>query len=106
VDVEVKRIALNPDQIAELGLPGVPPKRTDSRTANWDGSSAVECDAVEPKMLSQMCKDAIEEHFDRDLYEELKEKERTEKAKYQDALKEFVNDLKEEEDDEEEDDEE
>lgn len=98
VDVEVKRIALNPDQIEEMKLPGVPPKRTDSRTANWDGSSAVECDAIEPKTLAKMAKDAIEEHFDRDLYEELKEREEAEKADYREALKEFVQNIEEDED--------
>lgn len=92
-DVEVKRIALNPDQIEELGLPGVPPKSTDSRTANWSGGDVVECDAVEPKTLAKMCKDAIAEYFDKDLYAELMEKESEEKADYQAALKEFVKDL-------------
>ena len=96
IEIEMKRIALNPDQIEEMGLPGVPPKVTDSRTRNWDGESAVECDAVEPNILKQMCKDAIEEHFDRDLYDELKETESEEKAEYREELKEFVNNLKEE----------
>ena len=93
VDIEVKRIALNPDQIEEMGLPGVPPKRTDSRTANWSGGDVVECDAVEPKTLAKMCKDAIKEHFDEDLYEELMEKEKEERDQYIEALKEFVKDL-------------
>lgn len=100
VDVEVKRIALNKDQIEELGLPGVPPKSTDSRTANWDGGDVVECDAVEPKTLANLCKNAIAEHFDDDLYAELKEKESDEKEDYQEALKEFVKNLGKDEDDE------
>jgi len=98
VDVEVKRIALTPEQIKEMGLPGVPPKRTDTRTLNWDGHTAVECDAIEPKTLAKMCEDAIEKYFDRDLYKELKEKEADEKRQYQKALKDFVNSLKDEED--------
>ena len=97
VNVVVKRIALNPDQIREMNLPGVPPKSTDSRTRNWSGGNVVECDAVEPRALAKMCKDTIEEYFDRDLYEELKEKESVERGEYQKALKEFVNNLKDEE---------
>lgn len=94
VDVEVIRIALNPDQIAEMGLPGVPPKQTDTRTATWDGDSAVECDAVEPKKLAQMCEDAIEEHFDQDLYDELNKKESDERKDYRKSLKDFVQNMK------------
>jgi hypothetical protein len=98
IEVEVKRIALNSDQIKEMNLPGVPPKVTDSRTANWSGGDVVECDAIEPKTLTRMCEEAIEKHFDRDLYSELKEKEKAEREQYKQALKDFVSDLGEEED--------
>ena len=104
--VEVKRIALNSSQIEELGLPGVPPKSTDSRTNNWTGGDVVECDAVEPNTLAKMCKDAIAEHFDKKLHEELKEKEEEETGQYQEALKEFVKNLGTEEEDEDKEDEE
>ena len=95
VDVTVKRIALNPDQISEMNLPGVPPKRTDTRTKTWTGGDVVECDAVEPNTLAKMCEVAISEHFDEDLYAELEEKESEERQDYQKALKEFVKDMKE-----------
>jgi hypothetical protein len=94
--IEVVRIALHPEQIEEFNLPGVPPKRTDSRTANWDGGSVVELDAVEPNTLEKMARDAIAEYFDEDKHEELKERERTERARYQRELKDFVNNLKDE----------
>lgn len=93
VEVEVKRLALNAEQIKKMQLPGVPPKKTDSRTRNWEGGSVVELDAVEPKTLEKMAKEAIEEHFDRSLYDELKELERTERRQYQKELKEYVNSL-------------
>jgi len=93
VDVEVKRIALNPDQIKEMGLPGVPPKKGDSRTNNWDGADVVELDAIEPNTLSRMCEDAIEQYFDHDLFKELEERESEELKQYQEALKEYVNGL-------------
>jgi hypothetical protein len=97
IDVEVKRMALNQQQITDMGLPGVPPKRSDSRTRNWDGGSVVELDAVEPNTLKKMCEDAIESHFDRELYKELKDKESEEKKSYRKELKDFVNTLKEDE---------
>lgn len=91
--VTVQRVALMPELIKELGLPGVPPKSTDSRTATWAGDEAVELDAVEPKMLQDMCKKAILEHFDTDLHQELIAKEDEERETYQEALKEFVNSM-------------
>lgn len=94
-DVTVKRIALNKELIEELHLAGVPPKRSDSRTRNWDGKGAVELDAVEPKLLQSMCSDAIEEYFNDELYEELEAKEEKEKEKYRRELKTFVNKFKE-----------
>lgn len=100
VDVEVNRIALLSDQIEEMSLPGVPAKQTDSRTRNWDGDDVVECDAVEPKILAKMCKDALAEYFDKSLYAELKDKESDERDEYQKELKEFVKDLGSEERDE------
>ncbi|GAG53694.1 unnamed protein product, partial [marine sediment metagenome] len=93
VDIEVKRLALLPEQIEEMNLPGVPPKHTDTRTRNWSGGSVVELDAVEPKTLAKMCKDAIEEYFDRDAYAELKETETEERRVYIQSLKEFVESL-------------
>ena len=91
--VTVERIALNQEQIKTMGLPGVPPKKTDSRTVNWNGGSVVELDAVEPRVLGQMCKDAINKYFDNDLFEELQELESQELEEYKKALKEYINDL-------------
>ena len=92
-DVEVKRIALHPEQIRSMGLPGVPPKRTDSRTHTWEGDAVVELDAVEPNTLMEMCRNAIEEYFDDDLYNELQIREQTERAEYQMQLRGYVNSL-------------
>lgn len=91
--VDIKNIALNKEQIIKMGLSGVPPKKTDSRTVNWNGGDVVELDAVEPRVLGQMCKDAIAEYFDEDLFEELQEREDQELEKYKKALKEYVNNL-------------
>jgi hypothetical protein len=89
-EVEVERMALTPEQIDQWNLPGVPAKLTDSRSATWDGAGAVELDAIEPSELKKLCNQAIDAHFDRDLYADLKETEEEEKKGYQEALKAFV----------------
>lgn len=93
IDIKVHHIALNPEQITAMHLPGVPPKQSDSRTANWTGGDVVELDAVEPKTLETMCRDAIKKYFDDDLYGELKQKEKDERLIYQRELKDFVEGL-------------
>ncbi len=93
VNVNVERIALNPDQIQEMNLPSVPPKKTDSRTNGWTGDGVVELDAVEPNTLREMCENAIADHFDSDLYDELNKQENKERRIYIDSLKDFVNEL-------------
>jgi len=101
IDIEVERIGLTPEQIAKYKLPGVPAKTTDSRTAAWSGSEAVELDAMDPKDLVKLCEDAIERHFDRDLYQDLKNTEMAQRLKYKAALVEWVaNDMPDDQDDE------
>jgi hypothetical protein len=93
VDVDVERIALNPDQIERLHLVGAPPKVKDTRTKNWKGGLTVELDAIDPKTLKTMCEQSINQYFDQDLHRELLEQEETEKVEYQKQLKKFVKDL-------------
>lgn len=90
VSVTLDRRALTKDQVIEMGLPPAPTKATDSRTASWDGLGQVELDAVKPELLVEMVKTAIDEYIDEDEYEEYKTVRRTEKAKYVDALTEYV----------------
>lgn len=92
-DIEVRRIALMEEQVKEWRLPPAPAKKTDSRTANWDGLGQVELDAVRPEKLISLCQEAIDELFDYDLLRELEAEEAEEKEEYQKALKEFVNEL-------------
>jgi len=93
VPIEVRRIALTQDQITQMKLPSVPAKIADTRTKNWEGTGVVELDAVEPNTLVEMVEYVIKDHFDTDLYSELKKKEATEREQYQIALKEFVGGL-------------
>jgi hypothetical protein len=94
-NVEIKRIALNAEQIVEFNLPGAPAKTKDTRTAKWNGKSVVELDAIEPNTLKKMCEQAINEYFSQDRFSELKRREKQERAEYQKALKDFVMTFKE-----------
>lgn len=91
--IEVRRIALMEHQVLTWKLPPAPAKDTDSRTANWNGIGQVELDAVKPEKLQTMCNDAIDELFDHDLYNELKEQEDEERDVYRTRLREYVSSL-------------
>lgn len=93
-DIIVERIALNQDQIDEMGLPSVPAKSTDTRSKTWEGEGVVELDAVEPRTLARICKEAIERHFDQDKYQELNDQEEDEKKIYKRKLKQYINTLR------------
>lgn len=93
VDVTVERIALHPEQIKQLKLAGVPPKIKDTRTQAWDGTAAVELDAVEPNLLRQMCEDAILKHWSWDKHQELEAQEAAERKIYRQKLQDYVNTL-------------
>lgn len=91
--IEVRRFALMEHQVLDWGLPPAPAKKTDSRTAKWDGLGQVELDAVKPEKLQTLCEEAIESVFDRALYDELIETEDQERELYQSKLREFVSSL-------------
>ena len=74
-------------------LPPAPTKLTDSRSKTWNGLGQVELDAVEPFKLKEVVSDAIDEHFDYDLYDDLKDQESEEGEQYKEELKEFVKGL-------------
>lgn len=76
--VEVRRIALNMDQIEQYGPPPNPAKLTDSRgTAYVEeyGDDSWELDALEPRVLTSLIAETLEEFIDRDLMDERLEHE-------------------------------
>jgi hypothetical protein len=82
--IEVKRIALNMDQIEELKPPENPAKITDSRAAKYIqrfGGSSWELDAIEPARLAKLVTNAIARLMDCDLFKknEAKQKQGREK---------------------------
>jgi hypothetical protein len=66
VDFTFKRLGLTEAQIKKWKLPTRPTKQTDSRAAAWGDEPSVELDAVEPKKLRKLVKDAIDAHMDDD----------------------------------------
>ena len=90
-NLTVKRVALTLDQIEKYGLPPMPAKTSDPRLAKFiadtGGSEAVELDALEPPVLTDLITSAIEEHLDMDLWEERKEEIETEKGKLEEKFK-------------------
>jgi hypothetical protein len=104
VDVDVRRMALNEQQVVEWKLPPAPTKSTDTRAANWDGLGQVELDAVDIHKLRRLCKEAIDEVFDADLYDELNDTEEEEKEQYIKQIQEFVNSKQKDSDDDSEED--
>lgn len=89
-ELEVRRICLNEDQVIDWGLPPAPTKDTDSRSVHWTGLGQVELDAVKPEKLMNLLQGAIDEVFDEELYDELKEREKREATMYRTELKEFI----------------
>lgn len=80
--VEVRRLALNMDQIDEYAPPPNPAKMTDSRFGDYAmqfGNESWELDALDPKMISDLIAETIVEYRDEDLYQATLTRERNEK---------------------------
>lgn len=76
--IEVKRIALNMDQVEEYNPPPNPAKTTDSRYASYvveHGSESWELDALRPNVIVDLITDAIESFIDMDEWEALDDQE-------------------------------
>jgi len=76
VNLEYHRVALNPDQVESMSLIPAPVKMTDSRAGGFvaeHGENVYELDAIEPKTLQQLIRDAINGHFDESIFEEQQE---------------------------------
>ena len=72
--IEVRRIALNMDQIEEHNPPPNPAKESDSRSAAYIreyGHESWELDALEPSMLDDLITSVIDEYRDEDVWAEV-----------------------------------
>jgi len=82
-DATIERIALNIDQVKRWKLPPNPAKITDSRFAAYAaefGESSWELDALDPRKIDTMIRAAIEEHLDRDLFDEREAQQESDRA--------------------------
>lgn len=91
--VEVRRIALNYDQVQKYNPPPNPAKMTDSRVGEYiakHGYESWELDALEPRVLQRLIQRTIDEYKDADAWNERFEQLEKDKA----TLKEIVDNLK------------
>jgi len=97
--VEYHRVALTPDQIMDYELPHDPKavKITDKRYRKYVqrfGDLAVELDALHPKVLRELAVEAIESHFDMNLFQEQVEVEQMEQKRLASFKEKILSDLK------------
>lgn len=82
--VEVKRIALNMDQIERYSPPPNPAKITDSRSQSYIsrfGQQSWELDALDPSTLNTLIQNEVRHYMDEDAWGEATQHERSERAK-------------------------
>jgi hypothetical protein len=79
VDPDFQRVAVTPSEIERYDLPTRPPKKTDSRSKNFQGES-VEIDAMPMDALRAMVEQCIVQHIDPDTWYRELEIEKNEKA--------------------------
>lgn len=80
--VDVKRIALNMDQVDHYGPPPNPTKITDSRAKEYIkryGRESWELDALEPRVLKELIAQELEPLIDRDEWDKVTQMERDKK---------------------------
>lgn len=80
-----ERIAITEEQAIAGNYPSAPPKRTDSRTANWEGETW-QAEAIPPNELSDIFRDSVQEHIDMDLYRANREAQQLISARFEEWL--------------------
>ena len=90
--IEVRRIALNRDQVDEYNPPPNPAKFTDSRIGGYvalHGYESWELDALDPTVIQQVIRDEVEEAIDAEPWQERVDLEAEQKAVMQDVATRF-----------------
>lgn len=80
VNFHFERVAILPEDIEKYNLPTRPTKKTDSRSAKFEGES-VELDSMDMRIIKQRVRDCIMGNVPDDLMEEALEKERADKER-------------------------
>lgn len=81
--VDVRRIALNMDQVRKYSPPPNPAKETDTRSPKYTrryGNKSWELDALEPRVMEQLISDEIEQFINFDEWDDVIEKEEEKKT--------------------------
>ena len=76
--IEVRRIALNMDQVEEYNPPANPTKMSDSRSSDYVdkfGSECWELDALQPAFIEEIIQTEIRSLIDQDLWDSIDEGE-------------------------------
>jgi hypothetical protein len=76
---EPVRVALTEAQVEQYDLPTAPPKRSDSRSANWIGETT-QAEALPPSLLEEIVQDAVRGHIDQDILDGILNRETEDKA--------------------------
>lgn len=71
---EPRRVALTRDQVAKYDLPTAPAKASDSRSANWRGTTT-QAEALPPDLLARIVQSAVREYIDPDVLAKVKAEE-------------------------------
>lgn len=85
-EVEVKRIALNMEQVEEYQPPPNPAKTTDSRYEKYIdqyGEESWELDALDPRVITELIEQHVAEHTDEDARDALIAKQESDREKLQ-----------------------
>jgi len=85
-ELEVRKIALTMAQVEEYDPPPNPAKLTDSRAAAYidqHGDSSWEVDALDPETLVRLITDQFDELLDRDMMQEIIDREDSQKQRLQ-----------------------
>jgi len=80
-----ERVALKTEHIERFNLPTEPPKKSDSRTKNWQGGEACQLEALPPDVLAGLLDATVKTYvnlavYERDLREEEEERRRITKS--------------------------
>ena len=89
---DVQRIALNRDQIDEFNPPKNPAKITDSRYEKYVevyGESSWELDALNPRTLDSLVREAITAYIDEEEWEKIEQEEAEQQEMIQDLIDKF-----------------
>ncbi|MEP3248062.1 MAG: hypothetical protein ABJN40_05915 [Sneathiella sp.] len=71
-DVELRRIAVTPEQVEEMNLPTAPPKTTDNRSFS---GLTTQCEAIPPRELRRIVTDEVLRFIDLEALQDTKNEE-------------------------------